>query len=139
MRSGHAGQSHLHLNVLCFSQGGQAELLQKEELQSGVDAANTAAQEYQRSKSPLNCVSPEVLSRGVRVPCVMEEPKSRFCHSSTHPKPISHSQLPGTFGGSRSSPVLKVNQSLCRLTLALSTCLHGWLGLWWLGGKESAC
>ena len=108
VRSGHAGQSHLHLNVLCFSQGGQAELLQKEELQSGVDAANTAAQEYQRSKSHFNCVSPEVLSRGGECLCVMEGPKSRFCHSSTHPKPISHSQLPGTFGGSRSSPVLKV-------------------------------
>ena len=44
VRSGHAGKRHLYLNVLCFSQGGQAEPLQKEELQSGVDAANTAAQ-----------------------------------------------------------------------------------------------
>ena len=105
---GHAGKSHLYLNVLCFSQGGQAEPLQKEELQSGVDAANTAAQQYQRSKSPLNCVSPEMLSRGGEWLCVMEGPESRFCHSSTHPKPISHSQLSGTFGSNRSPPVLKV-------------------------------
>ena len=108
VRSGHAGKRHLYLNVLCFSQGGQAEPLQKEELQSGVDAANTAAQEYQRSKSPLSCVSPEVLSRGGECLCVMEGPRSRFCHSSTHPKPISHSQLPGTFVGSRIPTVLKL-------------------------------
>ena len=45
------GSSDLYINVLCFPQGGQAGPLQKEELQSGVDAANSAAQQYQRSKS----------------------------------------------------------------------------------------
>lgn len=49
---------NLHVNVLCFSQGGQADPLQKEELQCGVDAANGAAQQYQRSTGPL----PEILS-----------------------------------------------------------------------------
>lgn len=51
--------SNLYISVLCFSQGGQADPLQKEELQSGVDAANSAAQQYQRSKRPCNWVSTE--------------------------------------------------------------------------------
>lgn len=107
-RPGGLGRSHLYLSVLCFSQGGQAEALQKEELQSGVDAANTAAQQYQRSKSPLSCMSTEILSRGGKWLCVVEGPKVRFFHSSPHPKATSCSQLPGTFGGRRDPPVLKV-------------------------------
>lgn len=51
--SGGRGRSRLDINVLCFPQSGQADPLQKEELQAGVDAANSAAQQYQRSKGPL--------------------------------------------------------------------------------------
>lgn len=40
------------MSVLCSPQSGQADALQKEELQAAVDAANSAAQQYQRSKPP---------------------------------------------------------------------------------------
>ncbi|KAK7801828.1 hypothetical protein U0070_023308 [Myodes glareolus] len=55
----------------CFrvDHSGQTEPLQKEEVQAGVDAANSAAQQYQRSKSPL---APGHGNKGIAEKTVLE-------------------------------------------------------------------
>ncbi|OWK09173.1 hypothetical protein Celaphus_00015232 [Cervus elaphus hippelaphus] len=52
-------------------QGGQAEPLQKEELQSGVDAANTAAQQYQRRLAAVAAIN-AAIQKGVAEKTVLE-------------------------------------------------------------------
>ncbi|XP_043409830.1 ras GTPase-activating-like protein IQGAP1 [Prionailurus bengalensis] len=52
-------------------QGGQADPLQKEELQSGVDAANSAAQQYQRRLTAVAAIN-AAIQKGVAEKTVLE-------------------------------------------------------------------
>lgn len=86
--SGGRGGSPVDMSVLCSPQSGQADALQKEELQAAVDAANSAAQQYQRSKPP-----PAGLpgSRGGEGSGFMS-----LCHPSL--RAVIHHQAPLTMG-----------------------------------------